>query len=145
MICYHVYVLVLLQLSFQEIEVFYAEYVTVIKLVYKGKASPFTKTTSTTGTSISFTRNWLYRLQGGTKIYVFFLQSHRDKNLHENFLRLYMDGLIAVIRKEDFVKKINLQDRRLSPGKCVGRRTAYQFIIRWHTYIKGEVNSVNTF
>lgn len=31
----------------------------------------------------------------------------------ENFKRLYMDGLIAAIRKEDFVK--NLEDYRSSP------------------------------
>lgn len=39
--------------------------------------------------------------------------------------RLYMDGVIAAMRKEEFVKKINLQDWRSCPDKCVGRGTAY--------------------
>lgn len=43
----------------------------------------------------------------------------------KTFFRLYMDGVIAAMRKEDFVKKINLQDWRSCPDKCVGRGTAY--------------------
>lgn len=38
---------------------------------------------------------------------------------------LYMDDATAARRKEDFVKKINLQDWRSRPDKCVGRGTAY--------------------
>lgn len=43
----------------------------------------------------------------------------------KTFFRLYMDGVIAAMRREDFVKKINLQDWRSRPDKCVGRGTAY--------------------
>lgn len=43
----------------------------------------------------------------------------------KTFFRLYMDGVIVAMRKENFVKKINLQDLRSCPDKCVGRGTAY--------------------
>jgi len=54
---YHVHILVSLKLNFQEIKVFYTEYIPVVKLVDKRKASPFTKATSTTGASISFPKD----------------------------------------------------------------------------------------
>jgi len=67
------------QLGFQEIKRFYTECITSFKFIYKKKASPFAKVTSTAGASISFISKQIYSLKGSTKIYAyFFVHTERE-------------------------------------------------------------------
>lgn len=67
-----------------------------------------------------------------------FLWPYKERNLDENFLRLYMDGLIAAIRKEDFVKKVNLRLGVISWQMCREVNCLLVHNTLAHVYLRGS-------